>query len=80
MSGGQIAGNTARYGGGVYINQHSVTFTQTGASAIAYNTATDTAGGVFVGPGHVRFSGAQIVSNTAGYSGGGVYVGAAVRR
>ena len=75
LNGGQIAGNTARYGGGVYINQHSVTFTQTGASTIACNSATDIAGGVYVGPGHVRFSGAQIVSNTAGCSGGGVFVG-----
>ena len=76
LSGGQILSNTAGlHGGGVYIHQSSATFTQTGVSTIAHNSASSShGGGVYVYAGSATLSGGQILSNTAGLHGGGVYV------
>jgi len=74
LSGGQILGNTASYGGGVYLGHPAATFTQIGTtSTIADNAASLDGGGVHVFDGSATLSGGQIVSNTA-TSGGGVYV------
>jgi hypothetical protein len=76
LSAGQILGNEADIGGGVYIDNPSATFTQIGDSMIAYNTARDTAyggGGVSVWSGRATLSGGQILSNTA-YYGGGMHI------
>jgi CSLREA domain-containing protein len=68
-----VSSNTATNGGGVCINQSTATFTQTGDSTIACNTAGNGGGGVFVDQGSAALSGGQIFSNAA-YYGGGVYV------
>jgi hypothetical protein len=72
MSGGEISGNTADYGGGVYVDDSS-TFTMSGGE-ISGNTA-DYGGGVYVDGSSSTFtmSGGEISGNTADY-GGGIYV------
>jgi len=40
LSGGQIAGNTAANGGGVYVDQITAIYTQTGEGILAHNQAT----------------------------------------
>jgi fibronectin-binding autotransporter adhesin len=74
LSGGQIVSNTAGFGGGVFVSDKAAAFTQTGASAIARNTAAWYGGGVYVVYGNATLSGGQIASNAA-QLGGGVYVG-----
>jgi uncharacterized repeat protein (TIGR01451 family)/CSLREA domain-containing protein len=75
LSGGQILSNTARYdGGGIHIAWSDAVFTQTGDSAIAYNTADDEGGGVCVKEGSAILSGTQVISNAARV-GGGLFVG-----
>ena len=73
MNGGTISGNTARYGGGVFVYG---TFTMSGGT-ISGNTATASSyaygGGVFVS-GTFTMSGGTISGNTARDSGGGVYM------
>jgi hypothetical protein len=70
MSGGNISGNTANTGGGVYVS--SGTFNMSGGN-ISGNIA-NTAGGVFVNNGSTfDMSGGKISGNTAN-TGGGVYV------
>ncbi|MBU1747400.1 MAG: choice-of-anchor D domain-containing protein, partial [Chloroflexi bacterium] len=77
LSGAQaeIRGNTATYGGGVYVDSTTAVFTQTGASTISFNSASDHGGGVYVGSGNATLSDAQaqVISNSASY-GGGVFV------
>ena len=74
LTGGQILSNSAHHdGGGVFVNESSATFTQTGASTIAHNTATSNGGGVFVYAGTATLSGGQILDNSAD-DGGGVCV------
>jgi len=78
LNGSQIISNTARVdGGGVYVDQTAITFTE--ASLIAYNAANGAdfwngGGGIFVDHGQVTLSGGQIIGNTAARSGGGVFV------
>ncbi len=84
LSGGQIVSNTASgKGGGVFLQYSSATFTQTGDSLIAHNTAHGTdhkgGGGVFVNSGTVTMEGGEIRDNTATGAttydgGGGIYV------
>jgi len=80
LSGGQILSNSADYGGGVCVAGFGAAgdgvFTQTGDSVIAYNTATNRGGGVYVNDedSSATLSGGQVFSNTAGDFGGGVYV------
>jgi hypothetical protein len=74
MSGGNIIGNTASEGGGVYINNEG-TFTMT-EGTISGNTAKK-GGGVFVNiSSSTAFTmrGGTITGNTAREAGGGVYV------
>ena len=69
MTGGKISGNTARYGGGVYV--YSGTFMKTGGE-ISGNTAS-WGGGVYVTDrGAFTMTGGEISGNTADWDGGGV--------
>jgi hypothetical protein len=61
LSGGKIAGNAAGTTGGVYVNTAG-TFTQT-AGSITNNSATSSAGGVYV-QGKARLNGGEIRGNT----------------
>ncbi len=78
MNGGEISGNTASYGGGVYINRGGAIFTMNGGE-IYGNTAGE-GGGVYIRRGEVPkregifiMNGGTISGNTA-RNGGGVYV------
>ena len=84
MTGGNIVGNSATWGGGVYVNGVSAgakgKFTMTGGN-ITGNSAIGTSsggGGVNVDKGTFEMSGGSITNNTAQgtsqYSGGGVRV------
>jgi fibronectin type 3 domain-containing protein len=68
--GAKITGNSASYGGGVYVN--GGTFTMSGGT-INGNTASASGSGVYVSSGTFTMSGGTINGNTAFY-GGGVYV------
>jgi hypothetical protein len=72
LSGGQISGNTAKEGGGVFVLERSATLSMSGGQILS-NTA-NWGGGVFVVDGRATLSGGQILSNTAQEQGGGVYV------
>ena len=76
MSGGEITGNTADdSGGGVYVQDSSVTFTMTGGSITGNTTSTTGGGGVHISFGCTfTMSGGDITDNTAKVNGGGVYV------
>jgi uncharacterized repeat protein (TIGR01451 family) len=70
LSSGQIISNTATHsGGGVYVDQSTAAFTQTGVSTIALNTA-EYGGGVYVHAGSATLSGGLIISNTGRWGGG----------
>ncbi len=71
MNGGEISGNIAYNGGGVWISP-SGTFTMNGGT-ICDNTADYRGGGVCVEDGKFIMNGGEISGNTA-ISGGGVYV------
>ena len=80
MSGGEISGNKAKNGGGVYIHASWRSFTMTGGT-IKGNLATEHGGGVYVNGsyndgypirGQFRMTGGTIEENTAD-KGGGVY-------
>jgi fibronectin-binding autotransporter adhesin len=73
LNGGQVASNTASYGGGMYVRSTGATFTQTGTSTIAHNTAITSGGGLYVDSGSAALQGGQILDNDA-VDGGGVYV------
>ena len=79
MSGGEITGNTAENGGGVYVNNYG-SFTISGDAKITTNTAVSIGGGVYV-DGTFTMSGGSITGNRVSSSasgsgyGGGVYVG-----
>ncbi len=70
---GEIRDNTAiRSGGGIFIDEPTAVFTQTGGSRITHNTATH-GGGIFVDYGRAALIAGEIVSNTASVAGGGGY-------
>jgi hypothetical protein len=73
MNGGEISGNNARHGGGVYVS--GGTFTMNGGviSSNTSNTSTR-GGGVYVSSGTFTMNGGEISDNSSNYSGGGVYV------
>ncbi|MFI3116225.1 MAG: right-handed parallel beta-helix repeat-containing protein [Clostridia bacterium] len=76
MDGGNIAGNTARSGGGVYV-ENSGTFTMDGGT-IAGNTATTNGMGVYISSSTFTMergtiSGNKTIGTSSSY-GGGVYV------
>jgi hypothetical protein len=72
MEGGEISGNTASGGGGVYVS--GGTFTMEGGE-ISGNTASYGGGGVFVyNNGTFTMEGGEISGNTASSGGGGVFV------
>ena len=74
LNGGQIVGNAATdNGGGVYVHWSTATFTQSGDSTVARNTAV-LGGGVYVYIGQATLSGGRIISNTAREYGGGLYI------
>jgi uncharacterized repeat protein (TIGR02543 family) len=76
ISGGEILGNTAELGGGVYI---SGVLELSGSATISNNTATASGGGVYASSfGTFTMSGGMIFGNRASgtsimYGGGGVY-------
>lgn len=78
MNGGEISGNYAEYGGGIYSNSNYVTLN---AGLIANNTAGKIGGGVYVEtpdekisvPHSAHLSNAVIYHNTATVMGGGMY-------
>ncbi|WP_041610982.1 beta strand repeat-containing protein [Treponema primitia] len=73
LSGGEISGNKATYGGSVYVSS-SGTFNQSGGT-ISDNTATtNNGGGVYVNGGTFNQSGGAISGNEATSYGGGMYV------
>ena len=72
MEGGNIAGNTAKHGGGVSICGSTGSFTLSDGS-ITGNTA-DYGGGLYVNSSTVTLSGGSITHNTTPGYGGGVYV------
>ena len=73
LESGTIAGNTALYGGGVYVNANEAKFTMTGGT-VTGNTATECGGGVYVHTaGMFTLNGGTISDNTAVQSGGGIY-------
>jgi len=72
MSSGNLTGNSAAYGGGVYVS--GGTFTMSGG-AVSGNTATTNGGGVYVSDGTFTMNSGDITENGATYSGGGVFVG-----
>ena len=69
---GTIAGNTADWGGGVYLLQPSATFTLTGGS-IDSNRVVTAGGGLLVEAGVVYLNGGVVQGNRA-QTGGGVFV------
>ena len=78
MSGGEISGNKAKNGGGVYIHAAHRSFTMTGGT-IKGNLATEHGGGVYVNAdglynmyGKFTMTGGKIEGNTAD-KGGGVF-------
>ncbi len=72
MYGGEITGNSSKYGGGVYVNGSGNTFTMNGGN-ITQNTATDSGGGVYNDDGgKLNMTGGSITQNTATTDGGGV--------
>ena len=77
MIDGTISGNTAEYGGGVYVDANTGktddSFTMEGGT-ISGNTAVDDGGGVYITGGKVTIkNNASITSNTATENGGGIY-------
>ena len=72
MYGGNITGNSASQGGGVYVGTSSAAFTLYGGS-IHGNTASSSGGGVYVSFGNFEMNGGSIAGNTADY-GAGVYM------
>jgi len=74
LSGGQIISNTANFGGGAYLSTWIAAFTQTGSSAIAYNTASASGGGIYILSGRVTLSAGRIHDNHSAVRGGGVEV------
>ncbi len=71
MYGGTIAGNEAKYGGGVY---NDGVFNMYGGK-ICYNIAsTNSGGGVFSNSAYTNMYGGTVSNNTAGYCGGGVHI------
>ena len=81
MSGGMVAGNSARTGGGVYIggSVEGVTFTMAGGtiqknSAEKNGTSYSYGGGVYLARGIFKLTGGSIEDNTSEGSGGGIYL------
>ena len=75
MDGGEISGNSARYGGGIYVNSNYATLN---AGLIANNTASETGGGIYVetpdvNPTSAQLNNAVIHGNHATVMGGGMY-------
>jgi hypothetical protein len=71
MNGGTITGNSALFGGGVYVS--SGYFTMSGGT-ITGNSARYDGGGVYVSDGSVTMNGGTITGNSADRDGGGVLV------
>ncbi|MDR1429463.1 MAG: bacterial Ig-like domain-containing protein [Spirochaetaceae bacterium] len=73
LNGGEISGNSAESGGGVYL--YDGTFT-VNSGTITNNSATDGDGGgvYFTGAGEFTLTGGEISDNSATGNGGGVYV------
>ena len=74
MSGGVISGNSAPYGGGVYVGT-DVKFTMTGGTIVnnhATATTDSTGGGGIYSDGQFNMAGGIITGNTSATNGGGV--------
>ena len=81
MSGGMVAGNSARTGGGVHIGGtvEGVTFTMAGGtiqknSAEKNGTSYSYGGGVYLARGIFELTGGSIENNISDNSGGGIYL------
>jgi fibronectin-binding autotransporter adhesin len=71
-----VSNTTGGVGGGLYVTGPTAVVTHTGASRIAHNQATETAGsggGVYLYSGELRIPSGQVMDNHAGSLGGGIY-------
>ncbi len=75
LTSGEISGNTARRGGGVYLVGNGSRFSMNGG-AISGNEATGGNGGGIYSEnwGGLQIKGGQVVNNTAANGGGGIYI------
>lgn len=80
ITGCQISGNTASYGGGLYVTDSHVAATSKitiSSTKITGNTSTDVGveggGGLYIKSGNAVITGSTISQNTAQYNGGGIY-------
>lgn len=71
MYNGKITGNTATYGGGVYVDQNA-TFYMYGGK-ITGNTAKTVAGGVHINAGDIEIAGNPVIKDNSNTSSGGSY-------
>lgn len=79
LNGGTIRANSARYGGGVYLDGGTFTFTRGtigGTAAQHANSATIDGGGIYVASGTLQLASSQasITGNTAAGTGGGIHI------
>lgn len=72
MEGGNIQGNTATQGGGVYLDSGS-SFTMTGGAKVSNNTATIQGGGIMSNASTITIQGASSVTGNTAFTGGGIY-------
>lgn len=72
IDGGEITGNKAKQGAGIYANSQNCAFIYIDGGKITNNTA-DYGAGIYMYEGYLTISGGEISGNTAEYEGGGVY-------
>ena len=71
MENGNVSGNTAKNGGGIWIGRNTMKITD---STISGNTATVNGGGVCADNGYLTIDGTIISDNDANQNGGGLYI------
>lgn len=74
MTGGEISGNDAAYGAGIYVTEKGRANLSGGS--IKSNYAEDMGGGVYLAEGTLELNGTQILNNTASVNGGGIWMNA----
>ena len=72
IKGGNITGNTATYGGAIYINDKDDAFVYISGGKIYGNTAEE-GGAIYANNGYLYVDGGEITGNTATKYGGGIY-------
>lgn len=74
LTGGKIIGNRTTYGGGIYVEGSSASFTM-GKVTVSDNVSTNMGGGMYIGTqAKVGIDGATIRNNTSGASSGGIII------